>query len=100
MFFMTLLLSQPQPNRQSIVEAYSALCHARQRNGCVDHLIEKEEAMADVIIRVSKNGPYEGGGGAKLFDHQGKKDQEDKFPPFSLSPCGQPKTKPFCDGSH
>jgi CDGSH-type Zn-finger protein len=100
MFFMTLLLSQPQLNRQSVVEAYSTLCHARQRSGWVDHLIEKEEAMADVIIRVSKNGPYEVEGGAKLFDHQGKEYQEDQFPPLYLCRCGQSKNKPFCDGSH
>jgi len=100
MFFMTLLLSQPQLNRQSVVEAYSALCHARQRNEWVDHLIEKEEAMADVIIRVSKNGPYEVEGGAKLFDHQGKEYQEDQFPPLYLCRCGQSKNKRFCYGSH
>jgi CDGSH iron-sulfur domain-containing protein 3 len=97
---MTLLLSQPQLNRQSVVEACSALCHARQRNGWADHPIKKEQAMADVIIRVSKNGPYEVEGGAKLFDHQGKEYQEDQFPPLYLCRCGQSKNKPFCDGSH
>ena len=56
--------------------------------------------MADVIIRVSKNGPYEVEGGAKLFDHQGKEYQEDQFPPLYLCRCGQSKNKPFCDGSH
>ena len=97
---MTPLLSQPQVTGQSVVEAYSALCHARHRNGWADDLITKEEAMADVIIRVSKNGPYEVEGGAKLFDHQGKEYQEDQFPPLYLCRCGQSKNKPFCDGSH
>ena len=36
--------------------------------------------MADVIIRVSKNGPYEVEGGAKLFDHQGKSIKKTNFP--------------------
>jgi len=100
MFFMTLLLSQPQLNRQSVVEAYTALWHALHRNGQADDAMKKEEAMADVIIRVSKNGPYEVEGGAKLFDHQGKEYQEDQFPPLYLCRCGQSKNKPFCDGSH
>lgn len=83
-----------------IVEAYGALCHARQRKWTVDRPMKKEEAMADIIIRVSKNGPYEVEGGAKLFDHQGKEYQEDQFPPIYLCRCGQSKNKPFCDGSH
>src|SRR5215510_9603128 len=58
-------------------------------------IYHKEEAMADVIIRVSKNGPYEVEGGAKLFDHQGKEYQEDQFPPLYLCRCGQSKTSPF-----
>ena len=56
--------------------------------------------MADISIRVLKNGPYEVAGGAKLFDHQGKEHQEDQFPPLYLCRCGQSKNKPFCDGSH
>jgi CDGSH iron-sulfur domain-containing protein 3 len=62
--------------------------------------MKREEAMADIIIRVSKNGPYEVEGGAKLFDHQGKEYQEDQFPPIYLCRCGRSKNKPFCDGSH
>jgi CDGSH-type Zn-finger protein len=56
--------------------------------------------MADVIIRVSKNGPYEVEGGAKLFDYQGNEYQEDQYPPIYLCRCGHSKNKPFCDGSH
>lgn len=56
--------------------------------------------MADVTIRVHKNGPYEVAGGAKLFDHQGKEYQEDQFSPIFLCRCGHSKNKPFCDGSH
>jgi CDGSH-type Zn-finger protein len=56
--------------------------------------------MADVTIRVLKDGPYEVSAGAKLFDHQDKEFQEDQFPPMYLCRCGQSKNKPFCDGSH
>jgi CDGSH-type Zn-finger protein len=61
---------------------------------------ERKETMADVTINVTKNGPYEVSGGAKLFDHEGKEYQEDQFPPIYLCRCGQSKNKPFCDGSH
>jgi CDGSH-type Zn-finger protein len=60
----------------------------------------EEKIMADVIIRVSKDGPYEVSGGAKVLDHQGKEYQEDQFEPVYLCRCGQSKNKPFCDGSH
>ena len=56
--------------------------------------------MADVTIRVLKDGPYEVSAGTKLFDHQDKEFQEDQFPPMYLCRCGQSKNKPFCDGSH
>jgi CDGSH-type Zn-finger protein len=99
MFFMTPLLSQPKVRGQSVVEAQRALCHARQTE-TDSPVTQKEDAMADVIIRVLKNGPYEVEGGAKLFDYQGKQYQEDQFPPMYLCRCGQSKNKPFCDGSH
>ena len=56
--------------------------------------------MADVKITATKDGPYEVGGGAQLFDHQGKEYVEDQFPPLYLCRCGHSKNKPFCDGSH
>lgn len=56
--------------------------------------------MAEVKITVTKDGPYEVAGGAKLFDHQGKEYIEDQIPPIYLCRCGQSKNKPFCDGSH
>lgn len=57
--------------------------------------------MADVTIKISKNGPYLITGDIELVDHElkpvtiptGKKN-------VALCRCGASVTKPFCDGTH
>jgi CDGSH iron-sulfur domain-containing protein 3 len=55
--------------------------------------------MADVRVKVIKDGPYEIKGAVDLVD--GKRNSfklvED---PIYLCRCGQSKNKPFCDGTH
>jgi CDGSH iron-sulfur domain-containing protein 3 len=56
--------------------------------------------MADLTIRVRKNGPYKITGPINIVDAEGV--------PFELPPgssvvlcrCGHSKTKPFCDATH
>ncbi len=55
--------------------------------------------MADVTIRVLKNGPYEVRGGPKLTD-QRRSEYTGQEDPLYLCRCGQSATKPFCDGTH
>src|SRR5581483_3951292 len=63
-------------------------CPARRRN-----------VMADVTIRVLKNGPYEVTGGAAVTD-QKKNQYTGQGDPIYLCRCGQSANKPFCDGTH
>ena len=55
--------------------------------------------MADVRIKVIKDGPYEVKGAPQLVDAKGG-----VFTPSDkaiyLCRCGQSATKPFCDGTH
>lgn len=55
--------------------------------------------MADVRIKVLKDGPLEVKGPVKLVD---AKRQEFSLAedPIYLCRCGLSQTKPFCDGSH
>jgi len=80
------------------VEPFHRLCDALLLHLTLQEWEEK--IMADVIVRVLKDGPYEVSGGAKVFDHQGKEFPEDQLAPIYLCRCGQSKNKPFCDGSH
>lgn len=55
--------------------------------------------MAEVKIKVLKDGPYEVDGEVELLDAR-----RNAIPiperPFYLCRCGQSANKPFCDGSH
>ncbi len=56
--------------------------------------------MADIVIKVRKNGPYEVRGPILLVDAE-----ESPIPPprdgkVFLCRCGHSSTKPFCDGTH
>src|SRR5712692_6936539 len=82
------------------VEPLYRLCDASLNSTRREFAKRGRKNMADVIIRVIKDGPYEVSGGAKLFDHQGKEFPEDQLTPIYLCRCGQSKNKPFCDGSH
>jgi len=55
--------------------------------------------MAEVRIKVIKDGPYEIKGPVQLVD--AKRDPfQLKEETIYLCRCGQSKTKPFCDGTH
>lgn len=55
--------------------------------------------MADIRIKVLKDGPYEVKGAVDLVDARRNnfKLEED---PIYLCRCGQSKNRPFCDGTH
>jgi CDGSH-type Zn-finger protein len=55
--------------------------------------------MADVEIRVTKNGPYLVSGSIELVDPDGKAHPTDKDM-VALCRCGASQNKPFCDGTH
>ena len=57
--------------------------------------------MADVTIKVRKNGPFLVTGSVDLVDVDGKAFavNPDK-PNIALCRCGQSANKPFCDGAH
>jgi CDGSH iron-sulfur domain-containing protein 3 len=55
--------------------------------------------MADVTVRVLKNGPYEVKGEPTVTDQKGGKYQA-QGEPIYLCRCGQSANKPFCDGTH
>ncbi|TVR71174.1 MAG: CDGSH iron-sulfur domain-containing protein [Sphaerobacteraceae bacterium] len=55
--------------------------------------------MADVNIRVNRNGPYLVTGKVTIEDHKGNQvivEGDD----VALCRCAESKNKPFCDGSH
>jgi len=54
--------------------------------------------MADVSIRVSRNGPYLVSGGARITDADGTPYETKET--VALCRCGASTTKPFCDGTH
>ena len=55
--------------------------------------------MADVVVKVLKNRPYEVRGPAVVTDY--KKQPYPSAPDaVYLCRCGQSSTKPFCDGTH
>ncbi len=57
--------------------------------------------MADLIIRVKKNGPYRVEGPVRLMDWDGNEwDLTGKEGGFALCRCGASVSKPFCDGTH
>lgn len=56
--------------------------------------------MADVTIKISKNGPLLIKEEVKVVDmNTGEELRIEKFP-IALCRCGQSVTKPFCDGAH
>jgi CDGSH-type Zn-finger protein len=59
----------------------------------------KENEMADVSIRVLKNGPYLVQGQVELLDAEGNAIKVEKET-IALCRCGASTNKPFCDGTH
>ena len=55
--------------------------------------------MADVVIRVLKNGPYEVTGTVQVLDYE-KQAYPPEPGPIYLCRCGRSGNKPFCDGTH
>ncbi len=55
--------------------------------------------MAEVSIRLTKNGPLIVEGPVDLFDTEGTAVPLDK-PRIALCRCGASSNKPFCDGTH
>jgi CDGSH-type Zn-finger protein len=55
--------------------------------------------MADVTIKVLKDGPYRVEGDVMLVDHEGTPIPV-PGPRFSLCRCGASSRKPFCDKTH
>jgi CDGSH-type Zn-finger protein len=54
--------------------------------------------MPDVVIRVSRNGPYVVTGPVEVRDADGTAYTVKET--FALCRCGGSTTKPFCDGTH
>ena len=55
--------------------------------------------MADVRVKVIKDGPYEVKGAVQLVDAKSGAFTLNEDPIY-LCRCGQSATKPFCDGTH
>ncbi len=56
--------------------------------------------MAEVRIKVLKNGPYVVTGPVGLVDQEGASWSVEADKPVALCRCGQSSNKPFCDGTH
>ena len=56
--------------------------------------------MADVTIKVLKNGPYQVFGDIELVDAEGRPVATTPGKPVKLCRCGGSVKKPFCDGTH
>lgn len=56
--------------------------------------------MAEVTIRVRKNGPYQITGAVNLTDHEGNAIPIAEGKTLFLCRCGHSSTKPICDGTH
>jgi CDGSH-type Zn-finger protein len=54
--------------------------------------------MAEVSIKVSRNGPYLVSGSVEVLDADGRAYTVKES--FALCRCGGSSTKPFCDGTH
>ncbi len=54
--------------------------------------------MAEVTIKVTRNGSYFVDGPVKLVDHKGNEIPYEGE--LWLCRCGHSSTKPFCDGTH
>jgi len=54
--------------------------------------------MADVTIKVQKNGPYVITDPVVVLDEKGDAIATERV--VALCRCGQSQNKPFCDGSH
>ncbi len=54
--------------------------------------------MAEVVIKVSRNGPYVVTGPVEVRDADGTTYTVKET--FALCRCGGSTTKPFCDGTH
>ncbi len=55
--------------------------------------------MAEVRIKVLKDGPYEVSGPVDILDAAGNTVTESDDPVY-LCRCGRSASKPFCDGTH
>lgn len=55
--------------------------------------------MAEVTIKLLKNGPYEVTGEVSMVDYQ-EKAYQSQGSPIYLCRCGNSANKPFCDGTH
>ncbi len=56
--------------------------------------------MADVTIRVNRNGPYLVQGDIHLVDADGRPFPIPAGKPAALCRCGHSAKRPFCDGTH
>jgi CDGSH-type Zn-finger protein len=56
--------------------------------------------MADVTIKVRKDGPYLVTGPIDLIDHEGKPISIPEGKGVALCRCGASTKKPFCDATH
>jgi CDGSH-type Zn-finger protein len=65
-----------------------------------DHKLKRTgDAVSDVQIKATENGPYQVTGEIELFDHEGKA-IETRAGSVFLCRCGGSTNKPFCDGTH
>jgi CDGSH-type Zn-finger protein len=56
--------------------------------------------MADVTIKIFRNGPYVIQGPVQLVDHSGAEYPVDAHKAIALCRCGESAKRPFCDGTH
>ncbi|MDQ3556614.1 MAG: CDGSH iron-sulfur domain-containing protein [Gemmatimonadota bacterium] len=56
--------------------------------------------MADVVIKVNKNGPLIVDGPVRLVDSEGNEYRGLAGRKLALCRCGASINKPFCDGTH
>jgi CDGSH-type Zn-finger protein len=56
--------------------------------------------MAEVEIKVRKNGPYKVTGPVRIVDPDGNELELPEGDSIVLCRCGHSRTKPFCDKSH
>jgi CDGSH-type Zn-finger protein len=56
--------------------------------------------MADVVIKIKKNGPLIVDGPVRLVDSEGNEYPGLAGRKLALCRCGASVTKPFCDGTH
>ena len=60
----------------------------------------KEDNLAEVTIKIQKNGPYVITGPVRVLDFAGKEYTLGDEQITALCRCGNSKNRPFCDGQH